>query len=232
MVYLIDKILAALTIAGIVFWLAIIIFAPDPFYGAIYAIVLCGTLGAVLWFRWDWMQRLLREWPGRPFIKFVLIGYVTVLYEEVIAAFVNHLAEGFSIMLYLLRIGQFWALNIFAFTGFIIGWYFLLRRYQYTYREVFYLAGLWGLYAEGIFRHLASPLGMVMLIGPTIVIYGIIAMPMALSLPPGNGRQLASYKRYPLTFAVIFACSLLPVLVLSALRTQFPEAFPPTSMIP
>lgn len=227
-----DKILAALTIAGVAFWLAVIALAPDPFYGAIYAIALCGTLGALLWFRFAWVQTILQEWSVRPFAKFVLIGYVTVLYEEVIAAFVNHLAEGFSLMLYLVRIGQFWALNILAFTGFIIGWYFLLRRYQYTYREVFYLAGLWGLYAEGIFRHMASPLGMVMLIGPTIVIYGIIAIPMALSLRPEARRELAPHKRYPLTFVVIFACSLVPVLVLSALRAQFPEAFPPTSMIP
>ena len=48
------------------------------------------------------------------------------------------------------RFEEFWALNLLAFTGFYLGWYFLLRRYVYTNREVLYLSGLWGIYAERI----------------------------------------------------------------------------------
>ena len=52
-------------------------------------------------------------------MKFALLGYAMVLLKEVFAALVNNLAEGFTLTLYLRRIGQFGALNSTSAASFI-----------------------------------------------------------------------------------------------------------------
>jgi hypothetical protein len=227
-----DRILAGVTFLSLLFWVAVIFLTPDPFYGAVYYIPVIGLLGSLLYYRWSRVATLLQSWRLPPGIKFFIVGYTVVLLEEVVAAFGNHWSEGFYLPLYLVRIGQFWAFNILAFTGFIAGWYFLSRRYQYSYREMFYLAGLWGLYAEGMYRWLTSnPLGVVFLVGPIIVTYGLMVLPMVLTVPVRERTTLARIKKYPLTFLVLFIFSAIPVLILTILRSHFPELFPPTTMI-
>lgn len=232
MIRRIDKLLAGVTIISLLFWVAVIVLSPEPFYGAVYYIPVIGVLGSVLYFRWTPLATWLQAWRALPVVKFLIVGYGIVLLEEIVAAFGNHLSEGFDLWLYLVRIGQFWVFNIFAFTGFIVGWYFLTRRYQYSYREIFYLAGFWGLYAEGMYRWLASnPLGVVFLVGPIIVTYGLMVLPMVLTVSPGERTVLSRFKKYPLTYLVLFGCSLIPILALMVLRSHFPELFPPLSMI-
>ena len=69
--------------------------------------------------------------------RFIVLGYAAELTEEVLAGIANHLPEGFSPPLLLVRILQFPALNLFAFFGFIVGWYLLTRCINFSRRELF-----------------------------------------------------------------------------------------------
>jgi hypothetical protein len=156
-----------------------------------------------------------------------------VLLEEILAALFNHLTEGFSWGLYIERIGQFWALNVLAFTGFIIGWYLVQRWLSFTYAEVFCVAGVWGLYAEHTYVFvILSPIIFFVLAPLNILTYGLIISPATLSLSERGQRQLHPALRYLLTYGIIFACSLIPILILQILRAHFPDAFPPRKFVP
>jgi len=104
-------------------YLAAIEFIPQFLYPFLWL----GLVGLPVW-RWRWpLARRLQGWRLPGFLKFMLLGYMMVLLEEVFAALVNHLAEGFSWPLFLQRIGQFWAFNLLGFTGYFVGWYLLAR---------------------------------------------------------------------------------------------------------
>jgi hypothetical protein len=101
--------------AALIFWawnLAAIELIPQFLYPFLWL----GLVGLPVR-RWRWpLARRLQGWRLPGFLKFMLLGYMMVLLEEVFAALVNHLAEGFSWPLFLQRIGQFWAFNLLAFT--------------------------------------------------------------------------------------------------------------------
>ena len=120
----------------LVFWAWYLSFREFA-YQTLYFYVWLIVFGLPLWLCRQKIRRLLQDWKlkGRP--KFLLLGYGTVLLEEIFAALFNHLSEGFGFLLYLQRIGQFWALNVFAFTGFVVGWWALVSRLKYSDAEVF-----------------------------------------------------------------------------------------------
>jgi hypothetical protein len=65
-----------------------------------------------------------------------------------------------------------------------------------------------------------------------IFTYGLILAPAALSLSELRKPRLIWLLRYPLAFLVPFVCSIPPVASLSALRSAFPDWFPPRRFIP
>lgn len=228
-----DKWLAILTaISCALFWLALSLGTKSLFPGAMYWTIVIGGLGGFIYWKKDAITQYLQSIRLPSFFKFILLGYGVVLLEEILAAFTNNLTEGFSFSLYIVRIGQFWAFNILAFTGFIIGWYFLYRYLRYTRREMFFLAGGWGLYAEhvipGIF---GNPIGYTLLILPTIMTYGIMITPSMLSMEKTGEKVVHPILKYILTYAVIFVCSIIPMAILLWLRGLHPELFPPTNFI-
>jgi hypothetical protein len=157
-----------------------------------------------------------------------------VLIEEIFAALVNHLTEGFSWPLFLQRIGQFWALNLFTFTGFFVGWYLLARFVGYSRVEMFFLGGCFGLFSERIIFLLPQGqfLQFVLFTPLMIFTYGLILTPATLSLGDLRRPRLNWLLRYPLAFLVPFLCSLPPLGALLALRENFPDWFPPRKFIP
>jgi hypothetical protein len=230
----IDITIGVLTaISCAVFWVLYSAGTQTLFPGAMYWVILIGGFGGLLLRNREKIQQRLRAWRAPALLKFVLLGYGAVLLEEILAAFTNNLTEGFSLPLYLVRVGQFWAFNVLAFTGFIWGWYWLATRIRYSRRELFYLAGIWGLYAEHIYAYLfTNPIGLAVLALPTILAYGVIITPAMLSVEKTGARTLNTPLKYIVTFLVIFVCSIIPTLVLLHLRASFPGAFPPTNFIP
>ena len=220
-------------IVALLFWawyLGAIAFV-SPF---LYPFLWLGLVGLPIWF---WRRPLgvrLRAWRLPGFLKFMLLGYTMVLIEEVLAALVNHLSEGFSWPLFLQRIEQFWALNLFTFTGFFVGWYLLARFIGFSRVEMFYLGGGFGLYSEHVI--ILLPQGQLLqfvLFAPLIIFtYGLILTPAMLSLGEAGRLRLTWLLRYALAFLIPFLCSLPPVLLLQSLRANFPDWFPPRKFVP
>jgi hypothetical protein len=203
----------------------------------LYYDLIFGLVGLPLWLNRRRAAQALQAWRLNPTVKFLLLGYGMVLLEEVFAAFANHLSEGFSLPLLILRIGQFWALNVLAFTGLIVGWALLMARIGFSHAEAFWLIGLWGLYAEHTIALLpGNPLAFLLIAPLNIFVYGLILAPAVLSRPQKSGavaptRRLPWIARYPLALLLPFICSILPVALLVALRTHVPGVFPPRKFI-
>jgi hypothetical protein len=219
-------------IVALIFWgwyLAVVAFVPQFLYSYLWL----GLVGLPVW-RWRrTLARLLQSWRFPGFLRFMALGYLMVLIEEIFAALVNHLSEGFSWPLFLQRIGQFWALNLFTFTGFFVGWYLLARFIGYSRVETFFLGGCFGLYSERvIFLLPGQPLQFILFAPLIIFTYGLILTPAMLSLNNLRKPLLLWLLRYPLAFLIPFLCSLPPVVLLQSLRASFPDWFPPRKFVP
>ncbi|MBE3134680.1 MAG: hypothetical protein IMZ55_14515 [Acidobacteria bacterium] len=228
----IDKLLVAWAFISILFWSGYVLFGggytPFPLYFSLWI----GGVGGIGWFFRQRLTGALQHWRRGNGFKFLILGYGMVLFEEIFAALANHLSEGFQFLVFIERIGQFWALNIFAFTGFIVGWYVLLSRVAYTNREVFYLSGAWGLFAEHVYRALfTNPMAFLLIAALEILTYGLIIMPAMLSMAPRGQRHIARPWKYLLTYGLLFVCSLAPIGILIVLRTHFPYLFPPEKFV-
>jgi hypothetical protein len=193
-----------------------------------------GFIGTFVWWNRERIRRAFRNWRVGEAKKFFMIGFGTVLTEEIFAALANHLTEGFSALVFLVRIGQFWMLNIFTFSGFILGWYILIRLFVFSDREVFYLAGCWGLYAEKIvFSIPFNPLFFIFDCVPTILTYGLIITPAVLGrMSACKSKRLHPVLKYPMTYMLIFVLSIPGILALNLLRKHFALLFPPLSLVP
>jgi hypothetical protein len=231
---IIDVCLVIWCAISVLFWFAYSFATRTYFAFVVYYPIWVGIFGALMWRDRVQIAKHLLSWRVQPSIRFVVLGYGTVLLEEIFAALANHLSEGFSPLVYLARIGQFWALNIFAFAGFITGWLILTKFLEYSPREIFYLSGLWGLYAEKIiFAIPVNPAFFLFSAVPTMFTYGLIITPAMLSQKRiADLGRWPPFLKYPLTYLVIFLCSVVPVLILSILRNHWPSLFPPVNLVP
>lgn len=180
------------------------------------------------------LKHKFQSWKIGNFKKFLILGYSAVLIEEIFAAMANHLdKEVFSLGLLMVRILQHWSFNIFAFTGFIVGVYFLTKWFKYTEKEIFVLAGGWGIFTERIYAvAFSNPIAFVLYVPITIFVYGVIITPAMFSITHVGKRTLHPILRYPLTYLILFIFSLIPVIIMAILRTKYPELFPPPEFIP
>lgn len=227
----VDKFIIVWSVVSWLFWIWYSFISKSIFPGAVYYTLWVGVVGTWLYLYRRAISKRLQAWRFSPFLKFILLGYGAVLLEEIFAAFANNVSEGFSFPLLIVRIGQFWAFNLLAFTGFIFAWYFLIKTFRYSRREIFYLAGIWGIYSEGIYRQAATnPIAVLFLIAPTILTYGIIITPAMRSFESGK-RSISRPIKYLLTYFLIYILSLLPLLILLSLRNHYPYLFPPTKFI-
>ena len=207
-------------------------YAIKSYYLALYYIWI--VIFGILFLKYrERIVTTLRHWDVRPSVKFISVGYAMVLIEEIMVALLHSLTEGFSLQGFGLLIFQFWAFNIFAFTGFIVGWYFLVRRFHYSTIDLFILIGIWGLISERTLTFLGTDtIASLLLILPTMTTYNFIIAPSIASMSQMGERIISPWKKYPFTILLLFIFSILPVLLLTPLHTKFPGAFPPCEYIP
>jgi hypothetical protein len=235
---LFRKIMLVWLIIGFLFWTIYMITVKDVekliYYRFIYLYTIVLIIGPIIWFKRSKIkERLLNYNKFNNLTKFLLLGMSVVIFEEIIAGSVHHLTEPFNVVVLMQRVGQFCFLNLFTFTGFYFAWFFLIRKFKYSFQEVFFLAGFWGLYAEKIiFSSLVNPIYFVTIAPIFIFVYGImITLPM-LSVNFAGNKRLHPLLKYTLPYVVMFIFSIVPIAILYYLRIQFPGLFPPTEMIP
>ncbi len=217
-------------IGSIALLFPIFVFGAKSFQPLYYVLWVIGV-GGYVYRNHVALEQRFQSWNIGPFKKFMMLGIGVILTEEVFASTSMHLMRyvttgNFST--YFHDVSQFWALNLLALPGMIIAWYFLLRRYAYTKKEIFILAGLFGLFSEKIYLHVvAYPLFGWLLIVPTVFTYGVIISIPALSLNHTQGKQSHPIIRYTLGLIVPFIFSIPFIGILAYLFAQYPDAFPP-----
>ncbi len=195
----------------------------------LYIDIMLLAVGLPLWKNRREIALKLQSWPLSALLKFIVLGYGMVLFEEIFAAFVNNLNEGFSPALFIVRVLQFWAFNIFAFTSMIFGWYVLARKFLFSRMELFVLAGLWGLYCEKVI--FLPPLVIISYAPLVALIYVVIIAPAIWSLPVPQRAERSWLVRYPCGFLVVMVLAFVSTGILMLLRARFPLAFPPCNFI-
>ena len=227
-----NKIVIAATIASIVVVYAYFALAEHSFFLGLYYPLWIGGFGWVFIRYRDVAVAKWRRARISPFFGFMLLGYAAVLLEETIVGLLHNMTEGFSVEGSLIRIGQFWAFNIPAFTGFLVGWYVVLLRYRYEAQEIFWLAGLWSLYSERTLAlAVSSSVGVLLLVLPNVITYNLILAPALVSLDCSTAQETKRWKRLAAMPVACFVASLVPGAVLYGLRHYFPFLFPPCSYI-
>ena len=172
------------------------------------------------------LSERLQRLPGPVWLRYILLGYAAVVVEESLVGTLFTLAEGAGPLLWLTRMTQFIAFNLFAFSGAIWGLGFAYGRWPGLRHWHFWLAGLWGLFAEQTLVLLVqNPIAGLILIAPNMVVYAIILAPAMLSLPPKPGTPVRIWS-LPLAWGIMLVFSVAPVLGLMALRGAYPDAFP------
>jgi len=199
----------------------------------IYYYVWLIVFGLPLWFFRDKASATVKNWKLNRHIKFFLLAYGVVLLEEIFAALLNNMSEGFSVWLFFQRVGQFWFFNILAFTGLIFAVWFLYNRFEYSFAEMFSLVGLTGVYSERIIFYIPAEWQVFIVFAPIVVFtYGLILSPAMLSVEVGSRKRLNLLLRFTLMLGAWYLFSQVPVFLLSILRGNYPFLFPPCQFIP
>lgn len=209
-----------------------LIFAEWIWQGWYYLIWPIGA-GGIIWRYRNQIKPTLANWRIPPILKYVLLVYAMVLLEEILAATLNHLPEGYSASLHLKRITQFWALNILAFSGMAWGSYLIFARYQFTRIQMFCVMGAYGQISEHLLSRLLNPaeaIAAFTLIPLTFWTYGIIFLPAIFIIEDAPRNSLKSFH-FPLAVGVIFLTSIPFIVTLDFTRSAYPDLFPPHHMI-
>jgi hypothetical protein len=205
-----------------------VIFISEGRFLGFYYIFWLGAVGMYVWKNRISIEQKLSSWNIGRFKKFILLGVFMILLEEIFAGISMHLGVTWTTLGFVIGILQFWALNIFALPGFIIGWYLLLSRIQYSRKEVFILVGIFGLWSEKVFIHVTeNPIAGTLLILPTMFTYALIIAPSIMSLSIREIKKIPWVFRYILGLTVPFIVSIPFVGAVLYLRAHFPGVFPP-----
>ncbi len=160
-----------------------------------------------VWKRKESIISILRKSPFGSFLTFLLLGLLMIITEETIAGITVNILSSPNIRSLLWSVPQYYANNLLLLPGFIIAWYILLTRYQYSEKEFFVLVGLFGLFAEKIYIYIFTlPVIGIPLISVTMLTYIGIILPSYLSLRKRGDKILHPVLRYSIGF-------LFPILV-------------------
>src|SRR5690242_10125930 len=116
---LVRRVALVWLVVAVLLWNLIALAQRSYPYFLLYYYLMFGLVGLPLWFNRSRVERALQRWRLSPLLKFLLLGYGMILLEETFAGLVNNLSEGFAVPLVFVRIGQFWAFNVLAFTGIV-----------------------------------------------------------------------------------------------------------------
>ena len=226
-----NKLLLVWAIIGFVFWglyISFVTFIPQFLYFYIWT----AGVGTLVWLSRARLETRVRAIRLDERARFILLGYGMVLAEEVVAAFANNLSEGFTPRLFAVRVLQFWAFNLLAFTGWILTWSWMSRSLGFSLRERFYLSGLFGLYAEKtIYELFSNPLAFFFTAPLEMLTYGLILTPAQLSVAGSGGIKSLRLVRYAAALLLPILVSVPFILALTILRSHIPWAFPPLKFI-
>lgn len=192
--------------------------------------------GGIIWRYHFPMRSTLLALPWPVVLKYVGLVYVMVMAEEVLAASLNHLSEGFYFPLYIQRIGQFWALNLLAFSGMAWGTYFVFSRVYFSRIEMFCVLGMFGQVSEHlVYRLLFVPderIAAFVLMPLNFWVYGLIFLPAFFVLEDNPRKRMRVLWRYPIVFFAIVICSVPFIVFLDWSRGIVSEIYPPRAFIP
>jgi len=168
----------------------------------------------------------LQRWPVPVWLRYGLLAYGAVVVEESLVGSLFALAEGADVGEWPIRMGQFILFNVIAFSGAIWGLGFAYGRWPGLRRWHFWLAGIWGLFAERtLFLIVQNPIAGLILVAPNMVVYAIILAPAMLSLPERAATPVRLWS-LPAAWGIMLVLSIGPALGLTALRAAYPSAFP------
>jgi len=215
------------TLFGIsVLLLNTILIVSSHSFAALYYIFWVGGVGVFLWKKKASIEEKLKTWVLPSFPKFVLLGIGMILFEEMLASFSVNVSPALTVSSYTHFVLQYWATNLLTLAGFVIGWYLLLSRFQYTKKETLFFAGIFGLFAEKVIYWIfAMPLMGILLIIPTMFTYAIIITPSVLSIDMRIKRPLSAPIRYFLALLIPFLVSVPFIGILLYLMTVYPQVF-------
>ncbi len=201
-------------------------------YIFLYYLIFVGGIGYLVYRYHDRLHRFLSNIPVNKTVLFILVGYFMIFLEESIAGTVHSITEGFSLMGLVARIGQFSFFNIIIFSGLVLGWAIVSRKYKYGMIDVFVICSIFGIFAEQIMLKISvHPLSGLLLLIPTILTYTLIMYPSQLVYK--ETRPIAGkFKKYVLALIIIFLLSIPFVNLVTSLRNSNPNLFPPCEYIP
>lgn len=214
-----DKGILAVLILSVIF-LAAAFMGGDPASArGFYYLIGLAFIG-LLWKKRFPLETWLQSRTLHGFFLFVGLGLMMIIIEETIAGITVHLLSVKSLSELPALITQYYTNNLLLLPGFIIAWYVLLKRYEYSRTEVFTLVGLFGLFSEQIYIHILTIpiMGMALLL-PTMFTYIGIILPSVLSLPTHDTRRQKSMLRYftGLVFPILMS---MPFVFIHALLTN------------
>lgn len=219
------RVMVYLLVLSIFLLNAIFLLSAQSLIG-LYYLLWVGGVGTYIWKNHTRIEQKLASWSISSFKKFLFLGLCMILFEETLAGICLYPAGSI-----VRGIFQQYALNLLALPGMVIGWYLLMRRYHYSYKELCILIGLFGLYSEKtLIKATTFPYTMgILLLLPTMATYIIILTPSVLSYREKPKKQDASrLVRYVLGLLVPIIISLPFIAALTYLRSHFPDLFPPT----
>ncbi len=166
-------------------------------------------------------------------IPFLIVMYGMVLFEEVIAALVNNLIEGFDASLFIIRIQQFWWFNIFAFSPIILSILVFYYLRFFSKRQLLIWGAIYWIVWEWIaMTIITNPILFAVYAPIVIYIYYLILRPGMYFLPEDQEKNLRTgLGKY--IYAIIIWAILVSFFssILGSLREKYPERFPPCEMI-
>jgi hypothetical protein len=216
-----------ISLAVLVFVFVFLVKSLQPLYYFLWVV----GVGGYVYKNQDFVAAKLQSLPFGRFGSYLGIGICCILLEEVFASIAMHgmryITEG-SIATFFVDIAQFWMVNLLALPGMLLAWYVLLKRYSYSHTEIFWLAGLFGLFSEKIYLHAAAyPLFGWALIIPTVFTYGLLILLPVLSLRNLEGRAGTRVIRYALALVAPILFSVPFIGILSYIHGLHSELFPP-----
>jgi hypothetical protein len=159
----------------------------------------------------DFLPEWIKKRPFGTFFTYVFLGVTAIIAEETIASISVNILAVHSLSELIHYMFGYYANNLLLLPGFIVAWYFLIRKYNYSQREMYTLVGLFGILSEKLYIHFfTNPLIAVTLLLPTMVTYmGIIMIPFTLLKPEELGTTPAgNLKKIVLGICIPFIISI------------------------
>lgn len=149
----------------------------------------------------DKFREFFNYLPGKWTTKFLVFSIIFAMIEEVITTTMTNLAPLFgssSNIAFITGSTNYLQVifhhSVVIFVPLFVGWLWLLKRYNFTPNQVFWLFGIIGAIAEGMFNDQFGAFTL------WIFVYGLMVYLPAYSVPKERGAREVRFYHYPLAF--------------------------------